>query len=89
MELRWIVLNVILSLQALCFVHCQVKLLPLLGYKALAYANGSFLCFSLSVIQTVPTDFSLALELKLVCASAVPLIISMCTVFLCVNESQN
>lgn len=74
-------LNVILSLQALCFVHCQMKLLPLLGLKALAHANGPFLCFLLSVIQTVPTDFSLALELKLVFASAVPLIISMRTVF--------
>lgn len=81
MELRWIVLNFILSVQVLCFVHCQAKLSPLLGYKALARENGPFFWFSLSVNQTVPTDFSLALELKLVCASAVPLIISMHTVF--------
>lgn len=40
---------------------------------------------SLSVSQTVPADFSLPLELKLVWASAVALIISMRTVCLCVN----
>lgn len=72
MELRWIVLNVILSVQALCFVHCQVKLLPLLGYKAPAHKKWPVPLFPISVIQTVPKDFSLALELKLVCASAVP-----------------
>lgn len=78
-------LNVILSLQALCLVRCRMELFPLLVYKALAHANGPLLCFSLPVIQTVPADFSLTLELKLVCASAVALIISMRTVFLFVN----